>query len=155
MCVCVCVCVTGRQAGGHREREREREREVTRSACRRSLQGIHTSAAVQGLIVFDIDKEKWALDLREGARTVSKGAPADKPDLTLTITDDNFVKLVNGKLGPQQVRFVRVSCPTQHPGLTMCCVQAFLMRKLKISGSMAMAMKLQPILDAAAPKAKL
>ena len=34
-------------------------------------------------------------------------------------------------------------------------LQAFLMRKLKISGSMAMAMKLQPILDAAAPKAKL
>lgn len=33
--------------------------------------------------------------------------------------------------------------------------QAFLMRKLKISGSMGMAMKLQPILDAAAPKAKL
>jgi putative sterol carrier protein len=29
------------------------------------------------------------------------------------------------------------------------------MRKLKISGSMALAMKLQPILDAVAPKAKL
>ena len=29
------------------------------------------------------------------------------------------------------------------------------MRKLKINGSMTMAMKLQPILDAAAPKAKL
>ena len=39
--------------------------------------------------------------------------------------DDNFVKLVMGKLGPQQ---------------------AFLMRKLKIAGSMALAMKLQPIL---------
>ena len=33
--------------------------------------------------------------------------------------------------------------------------QAFLMRKLKIQGSMALAMKLQPILDAAAPKSKL
>ena len=53
--------------------------------------------------MFDIDKEKWALDLREGTRKVSKGAPADKPDLTLTITDDNFTKLVSGKLGPQQV----------------------------------------------------
>ncbi len=29
------------------------------------------------------------------------------------------------------------------------------MRKLKLSGSMGMAMKLQPVLDAAAPKAKL
>ncbi len=34
-------------------------------------------------------------------------------------------------------------------------VQAFLMRKLKIGGSMALALKLQPILDAAAPRAKL
>ena len=58
---------------------------------------------MQGLIVFDVDKEKWALDLREGTRSVTKGAPSDKPDLTLTITDDNFVKLVTGKLGPQQV----------------------------------------------------
>lgn len=42
---------------------------------------------------------------------------------------------VNGKLGSQQ---------------------AFFMGKLKISGSMGLAMKLQPILDAAAePKAKL
>lgn len=41
-----------------------------------------------------------------------------------------------------------------------CCatcnaLQAFLMRKLKIDGSMGMAMKLQPILDAAQPKSKL
>ena len=68
------------------------------------LKQVHSgSEPVQGLIVFDVDKEKWALDLREGTRSVTKGAPSDKPDLTLTITDDNFVKLVNGKLGPQQV----------------------------------------------------
>jgi hypothetical protein len=35
------------------------------------------------------------------------------------------------------------------------CWQAFLLRKLKINGSMGLAMKLQPILDAAAPRAKL
>ena len=34
-------------------------------------------------------------------------------------------------------------------------LQAFLMRKLKIGGSMGMALKLQPILDAAAPKSKM
>lgn len=48
--------------------------------------------------------------------------------------------------------------------LSACCVcavrtslvlQAFLLRKLKLSGSMGLAMKLQPILDAAAPRAKL
>jgi sterol carrier protein 2 len=37
-----------------------------------------------------------------------------------------------------------------------CAVlQAFLLRKLKINGSMGLALKLQPILDAAAPRAKL
>lgn len=89
---------------------------------------------IKGLVVFDIDGEKWALDLRTGEGSLVKGAPSDKPDLTLTMTDTNFAQLVMGKLNPQQ---------------------AFLLRKLKINGSMAMALKLQPILDAAAPKAKL
>lgn len=88
----------------------------------------------KGLVVFNIDGEQWALDLRQGSGSVSKGAPAEKPDLTLTISDENFVKLVMGKLNPQQ---------------------AFLLRKLKINGSMGLALKLQPILDAAAPRAKL
>lgn len=56
----------------------------------------------QGVVVFDIDGEKWTLDLRPDQRKVVKGAPTDKPDLTLTISDDNFVKLVMGKMGPQQ-----------------------------------------------------
>ena len=34
-------------------------------------------------------------------------------------------------------------------------MQAFLLRKLKIGGSMGMALKLQPILDAAQPKSKM
>lgn len=54
--------------------------------------------------MFDIDGEKWTLELRPGKKpSVSKGAPADKADLTLTISDENFVKLVMGKMGPQQV----------------------------------------------------
>ena len=58
---------------------------------------------LQGLVVFKIDGDDWTLDLREGAGTVKKGGPAEKPDLTLTISDDNFSKLVMGKLSPQQV----------------------------------------------------
>ena len=58
----------------------------------------------QGLVLFKIDDEEWTLDLRSGKGKVSKGgAGSDKPDLTLTISDDNFVKLVMGKMGPQQV----------------------------------------------------
>ncbi|KAI3436848.1 hypothetical protein D9Q98_006258 [Chlorella vulgaris] len=91
---------------------------------------------IKGIVVFVIDGNRWTLDLREGKGTLAKGPPpeSEKADITLTIKDADFVRLVMGKLGPQQ---------------------AFLMRKLKISGSMALAMKLQPILDAAAPQAKM
>jgi putative sterol carrier protein len=86
--------------------------------------------------VFKIDGEQWTLDLREGKGSLAKGSPSegDKVDITLTMTADTFVKLVMGKLGSQQ---------------------AFLMRKLKINGSMALAMKLQPVLEAAQPQAKM
>jgi putative sterol carrier protein len=68
---------------------------------------------LQGLVVFDIDGEKWTLDLTPGSRSVKKGAPEGKPDLTLTISDENFVKLVMGKIGPQQViiSIIRSKCP--------------------------------------------
>jgi len=67
---------------------------------------------------------------------LSHGEPGDgeSADISLTMTSATFVSLVMGKMGSQQ---------------------AFLMRKLKINGSMALAMKLQPILDAAAPKSKM
>jgi len=103
---------------------------------------------VKGLVVFKIDGAEWTLDLRvaeEGAAAASpsaaaggrvrEGPPAEgeAADLTLTIKDDDFVKLVAGKLNPQQ---------------------AFLTRRLKIQGAMSMAMKLQPILDAAGKPGK-
>jgi len=61
---------------------------------------------LQGLVVFSIDGDKQTLDLRGGKGKTYKGMPenGEKPELTLTISDDNFVKLVMGKLGPQQVR---------------------------------------------------
>ncbi|GAX81875.1 hypothetical protein CEUSTIGMA_g9303.t1 [Chlamydomonas eustigma] len=101
-------------------------------------EGQSIAAKVKGVIVFKIDEAEWTLDLRldnEGER-LYQGPPKDdlKADLTLTLSDTNFVALVMGKLNPQQ---------------------AFLMRKLKIQGSMGMAMKLQPILDAAQPQSKL
>ena len=47
------------------------------------------------------------------------------------------------------------TCPPHCPTSSHPHCQAFLMRKLKIDGSMGMAMKLQPILDAAQPRSKL
>ena len=58
---------------------------------------------LQGTVVFNIDGEKWTLVLTPGERKVFKGEPEGKPNLTLTISDENFVKLVMGKMGPQQV----------------------------------------------------
>lgn len=93
---------------------------------------------VKGLVHFKIDGSEWALDLRPGSNggkgSLKEGPPDDKADIVLTVSDDNFVKMVAGKQSPQQM---------------------FLMRRLKIQGSMGMAMKLQPILDAAKPQAKL
>jgi len=80
--------------------------------------------------VFDIEGSgRWLLDLREGKGTLQEANDADADaDLVLTMAGDTFVKLVAKKISSQQ---------------------AFLMRKLKIKGSMGMAMKLQPVLDAA------
>eukprot|EP01026_Neomeris_dumetosa_P014946 TRINITY_DN15573_c0_g1_i1.p3 TRINITY_DN15573_c0_g1~~TRINITY_DN15573_c0_g1_i1.p3 ORF type:complete len:124 (-),score=19.32 TRINITY_DN15573_c0_g1_i1:298-669(-) len=90
---------------------------------------------VKGLIVFKIDDVAWSLDLRSGEGELIKGEiQGDKPDLILTISDENFVKMVMGKLSSQT---------------------AFLLGKLKITGSMAMAMKLEPVLKAAKPQSKL
>ena len=63
-------------------------------------------AGLQSVVLFKIDGKEWTLDLRpDSTPSVAEGGPpADvKPDLTLTISDDNFAKLVAGKLGPQQV----------------------------------------------------
>jgi hypothetical protein len=62
---------------------------------------------LQGLVVFSIDGDMQTLDLRGGKGKTYKGMPenGEKPELTLTISDDNFGKLVMGKLGPQQVLF--------------------------------------------------
>lgn len=54
-------------------------------------------------MLFNIDGEKWTLVLNPEERKVFKGEPEGKPTLTLTISDENFVKLVMGKMGPQQV----------------------------------------------------
>lgn len=97
--------------------------------------GAELVKSVKGMVVFKIDNVDWTLDLREGDGELYEGAPkSGKPDLTLTLTDENFAKLVMGKLNPQQ---------------------AFLTRKLQIKGSMGLAMKLQPILEAAKPRSKL
>eukprot|EP00204_Picochlorum_oklahomense_P003361 CAMPEP_0118801286 /NCGR_PEP_ID=MMETSP1161-20130426/2896_1 /TAXON_ID=249345 /ORGANISM="Picochlorum oklahomensis, Strain CCMP2329" /LENGTH=135 /DNA_ID=CAMNT_0006729195 /DNA_START=44 /DNA_END=451 /DNA_ORIENTATION=- len=93
---------------------------------------------IKGIVVFVIDGEKWCLDLRPGkgklSRVDSEEEGGDQADITLTMKGSTFVALVSGKIGSQT---------------------AFLTRKLKIKGSMGLAMKLQPILDAVKLKASM
>lgn len=74
----------------------------------------------QGLVVFVIDGQQWTLDLREGAGSVTQGPPTDKPDLTMTISDENFAKMVMGKLSPQQVWLAE---PGQQSYQASSCIQ--------------------------------
>ena len=84
---------------------------------------------IQGMnatFLFDItgdDGGQWAVKIADGAASVSEG-PCDAPSITLTMTDENFVGLVTGKLNGQT---------------------AFLTGKLKIKGDMGLAMKLGSI----------
>ncbi|GMH43684.1 hypothetical protein BSKO_11606 [Bryopsis sp. KO-2023] len=98
------------------------------------VRGKELVAEIKGVILFDIEGDCWTLDLREGNGKLTNAKPESKADLELKSKASDFVQLVMGKIGPQQ---------------------AFILGKLRIKGSMAMALKLQPILSAAKPKAKL
>lgn len=89
-------------------------------------------AKMKGVIQWDINGEKWLLDLKNGTGSLSKGTgPAD---LTVTMADDVFFQVSQGKLSAQQ---------------------AFMKGQIKIKGNMGMATKLGPILTAARPTARL
>eukprot|EP00002_Diphylleia_rotans_P015654 TRINITY_DN302_c0_g1_i1.p2 TRINITY_DN302_c0_g1~~TRINITY_DN302_c0_g1_i1.p2 ORF type:complete len:259 (-),score=84.00 TRINITY_DN302_c0_g1_i1:218-994(-) len=85
---------------------------------------------VNGVIQFDISagdkKQSWTVDLKNKA--VVKAGAAEKADLTIIITDENFVALANGKLNPQT---------------------AFMKGQIKIKGNMGLAQKLDVVVKAA------
>ena len=66
----------------------------------------------------------WTLDLVSPGGKVSSGS-SGKATCTVAMTDENFVKLVSGQLNPQM---------------------AFMTGKLKVTGNMGLALKLQKIL---------
>lgn len=65
------------------------------------------------------------MDLKSGK--VYKGQPNGKPNTTLTISDEDFIDLAQGKLQAQS---------------------AFMKGKLKITGNIMLAQKLAPLLKA-------
>ncbi|KAH9902625.1 sterol-binding-like protein [Cubamyces menziesii] len=75
----------------------------------------------------------WTIDLKSTG-SVYKGAPKQKANVTIIMSDDTFQQLAEGKLDGQK---------------------AFMSGKLKTKGNMMFATKLDGILKAAKTKAKL
>jgi len=79
------------------------------------------------------ETESWHIDLKEKGR-VMKGLPA-KPTVLLTLSDEDFAKLITGKANAQRL---------------------FMSGKLKLKGDVMKAAKMEPILNKAkAAKPKL
>lgn len=91
---------------------------------------------VKAVIVYKITDPDatWTVDLKNGSGSVTYGDTGAKADLTVTVSDADFVALANKELNPQQ---------------------AFMRGKIKVKGNMGVAMKLGKVLDAANPSSKL
>jgi len=89
--------------------------------------------AVNGVYLFEIaaggKKENWTVDLKTCTPGTVKQGAHGKPDVTITVDDDNFVALSTGKANPQTL---------------------FMQGKLKIKGNMGLAMKLDKIIKGGA-----
>lgn len=91
-----------------------------------SLPGRVDAAKIAGMAnsyVFDIEGAgKWKVDVRDGAVTVAEGG--DDADVTLSMSEENFEKMVGRDLNP---------------------TTAYMSGKLKVKGDMGAAMKLQKL----------
>jgi len=98
--------------------------------------GPDTVKNVKGIIAFKVTNGPggasgtWVVDLKSGSGSITmltKGQkPAKKPNMTLTIKDDDLVDMASGKLSGQS---------------------AFMSGKIKIKGNMSLAMKLGSLFE--------
>lgn len=81
------------------------------------------TAGMNNTFVFDVDGVgQWTVAVQDGAVSVSEGA--GEADCTITASEDTLVKIANGEANP---------------------TTAYMTGKLKISGDMSAALKLQKL----------
>uniref|UniRef100_I3KAV2 Peroxisomal multifunctional enzyme type 2 n=1 Tax=Oreochromis niloticus TaxID=8128 RepID=I3KAV2_ORENI len=68
---------------------------------------------------------QWTIDLKSGSGSLHKGPYSGKVDVTMTVSDEDFMEVVQGKLNPQK---------------------AFFSGKLKVRGNIMLSQKLEVIL---------
>ncbi|XP_049907689.1 peroxisomal multifunctional enzyme type 2 [Epinephelus moara] len=68
---------------------------------------------------------QWTIDLKNGSGSLHKGPYSGKADVTFTVSDEDFMEVVQGKLNPQK---------------------AFFSGKLKVKGNILLSQKLEVIL---------
>jgi putative sterol carrier protein len=82
-------------------------------------------AGLNATYQFDLTGESWTLSIHDGAASATPG-PAQNPNTTFVASTDDWMNIATGKLNP---------------------VTAFMQQKLKVKGDMALAMKLQGLLQ--------
>jgi putative sterol carrier protein len=81
----------------------------------------------KGIVEFNVkDVGFWTLDLKSSNPFLKQGQSESKADVIISVSDSDFLSLVQGRLNPQQ---------------------AFMKGKLKIKGNMGLAMKFNTILN--------
>lgn len=97
-----------------------------------AIRGVITEDVVkstQGIYQFDLSGEHagvWFLDLKSGSGSTGQGQPPVKADVIMTMSSSDFSKMFGGKLKP---------------------TLAFMSGKLRIKGDMALALKLEKLMN--------
>ncbi|KAM5299189.1 hydroxysteroid dehydrogenase-like protein 2 [Ctenodactylus gundi] len=85
--------------------------------------------ATQAVYQFELSGEDggvWFLDLKNKSGHVGHGQPTDRADVVMSMSTEDFVRMFSGKLKP---------------------TMAFMLGKLKIKGNMALALKLEKLMN--------